>query len=249
MAHDLDDDTTQGDAQLEAELWQALQDLETLGQEDPSAALAMFAELPDAVRSLGDFQLVQASLLRSSGDLAAATSVLEALIEADPEDSDAHHLLGDVLEESADFQRALPHFLETLRLDTLASKERFPTEIEAELDVTLEHLQHVVEELPGEWQARLKGVPLLVQPLPSEDMVRGGLDPRALGLFEGPMHVDTQGIDQAPLPTRIVLFAENLALDFPDADDFREQVRVTVLHELGHYFGLDEDDMVRLGLD
>jgi len=49
--------------------------------------------------------------------------------------------------------------------------------------------------------------------------------------------------------TRIVLFAENLALDFPDADDFEKQVRITVLHELGHYFGLDEDDMVRLGLD
>lgn len=247
MAQDPDDDPTPGDT--EAELWQALQDLETLGQEDPSAALAMFAELPDALQSIGDFQLVRASLLRSSGDLPAAAGVLEALLDADPEDSDAHHLLGDVLEESSDFGRALPHFLETLRLDTLASKERLPTELEEELDATLEHLQHVVEELPGVWRARLQGVPLLVQPLPTEDMVRGGLDPRALGLFEGPTHMDTEGFDQAPVPTRIVLFAENLALDFPEADDFREQVRVTVLHELGHYFGLDEDDMVRLGLD
>lgn len=247
MDHDPDDDANPGD--IEAELLQALQDLETLGQEDPMAALAMFAELPEAVQSIGDFQLVQASLLRSSGALQAATTLLEALIDTDPEDSDAHHLLGDVLEESADLERALPHFLETLRLDSLASKERPSGEIEAELDVTLEHLQQVVEELPGVWRARLKGVPLLVQPLPTEDMVKGGLDPRALGLFEGPMHVDFEGIDQAPVPTRIVLFAENLALDFPDADDFREQVRITVLHELGHYFGLDEDDMVRLGLD
>ena len=72
---------------------------------------------------------------------------------------------------------------------------------------------------------------------------------RALGLFEGPTHGETQAVDAAPIPTRIVVFADNLALDFPDPEDFADQVKITVLHELGHYFGLDEDDMVRLGLD
>src|SRR5690606_1424748 len=122
-------------------------------------------------------------------------------------------------------------------------------EVEQLLDATLEHLKHTIEELPELWRERLTDVPLLVQRLPSEDMVRAGLDPRAFGLFEGPMRVHSQGLEAPPSLTRIVLFAENLALDFPAAKEFGEQVRITVLHELGHYFGLDEDDMLRLGLD
>jgi predicted Zn-dependent protease with MMP-like domain len=50
-------------------------------------------------------------------------------------------------------------------------------------------------------------------------------------------------------PTRIVLYACNLLAEFPEAEDLREQVEVTVLHEVGHFFGLDEDDLERLGLD
>lgn len=249
MAHDEDmDDLVSEDAE-QAALWQALEELVQLGQQAPTEALARFASLPEEVQCLVDFQLVQAGLLRASGEPHTARKVLEALVAIDRDEADAHHLLGDVLEELGEFARAREHFLETLRIDALASAQRDNEELEQILDVTLEHLRNTIEELPEAWRERLQGVPLLVQRLPSEDMVRSGLDPRALGLFEGPLHADTEGLDSAPLPTRIVLFAENLALDFPDPDDFEEQVRITVLHELGHFFGLDEDDMVRLGLD
>lgn len=241
-----DDDTAED---IDAALWHTLEELEELGQEDPGEALELFASLPEETQALADFQLVRAGLLRASGDLRAARQVLQALVAANPDDADAHHLLGNVLEGLGDFARAQPHFLETLRIDSLASAERDPDELEQILDLTLEYLRRTVEELPEMWRNRLLGVPLLVQRLPSEDMLKGGLDPRAFGLFEGPMHADTEGIEGAPHLTRIVLFAENLAIDFPDPEDFEEQVRITVLHELGHYFGLDEDDMVRLGLD
>jgi predicted Zn-dependent protease with MMP-like domain len=249
VAEHEDEDSNLLQDKEQAELWQALEALDEIGQEDPTRALAMFASLPDEVRGIVDFQLAHASLLRAAGDLPAAQCVLEAVLVTDHEDADAHHLLGEVFEELGKFEPAQKHFLETLRIDSLANLEHSAAEIEDVLDATLEHLEHSIKELPALWQARLEGVPLLVQRLPSEDMVRTGLDPRALGLFEGPMHAEAEGIDCAPLPTRIVLFAENLALDFPDAEDFREQVRITVLHELGHYFGLDEDDMARLGLD
>jgi predicted Zn-dependent protease with MMP-like domain len=50
-------------------------------------------------------------------------------------------------------------------------------------------------------------------------------------------------------PTRIVLFVNNLLADFPRDPLLSEQIEITLLHEIGHYFNLDEDDMVRLGLD
>lgn len=249
MVRNEDMDGTLADDPEQAALWRALEELDELGQEDPAQALTRLASLPEETQALADFQLVRAGLLRASGDLRAARKALVTLLEIEADDADAHHLLGDVLEELGEFEPAAEHFLETLRIDSLACAEHDPDEVERMLDATLEHLERTVQELPELWQERLKGVPLLVQRLPSEDMVRGGLDPRALGLFEGPMHADNEGLETAPQLTRIVLFAENLALDFPDAEDFGEQVKITVLHELGHYFGLDEDDMVRLGLD
>lgn len=249
MNQDAEDDDGPYDGEPEAALWEALEALQELGEDDPSEALSMFASLPAEVQELADFQLTRAGLLRASEQLDEARGVLEGLVAADPSDADAHHLLGDVLEDLGQEERATQHFLETLRLDRIASSELPEQEIEVILDETLAHLKRAVSELPAPWQARLKGVPLLVQRLPTEDLVQGGLDPRALGLFEGPTHAETLALDAAPTPTRIVVFADNLALDFPDPEDFAEQVKITVLHELGHYFGLDEDDMVRLGLD
>lgn len=114
-------------------------------------------------------------------------------------------MLGDVLEELGEFDRARDHFLETLRVDSLACEERDAEELEQVLDATLEHLRRTVEELPAARRARLAGVPLLVQRLPSEDMIRTGPDPRAFGLFEGPMHADTEGIESAPLLVEVHL--------------------------------------------
>jgi predicted Zn-dependent protease with MMP-like domain len=52
------------------------------------------------------------------------------------------------------------------------------------------------------------------------------------------------------MPPQIILFLDNL-WDFADRDEgvFRQEVRTTLLHELGHYLGLDEDDLTERGLD
>ena len=50
-------------------------------------------------------------------------------------------------------------------------------------------------------------------------------------------------------PTHIRLFKTNLERSALDLDHLAEEVRITVLHETAHYFGLDEDDLIKLGLD
>lgn len=70
-----------------------------------------------------------------------------------------------------------------------------------------------------------------------------------LGLFEGQSHAEAlHAAEPGDLP-RIRLFLDNL-WDYADRDraTFREEVRVTLLHELGHYLGLDEDQVEALGL-
>ena len=79
-----------------------------------------------------------------------------------------------------------------------------------------------------------------------ESLVREGFDPRALGLFEG--HTDGDVSSVVLAPTRIVLFYANLLAACDDADMLSEQIEVTVLHEIGHFFGLDEEGVAALGL-
>ena len=79
--------------------------------------------------------------------------------------------------------------------------------------------------------------------------MKDGLEPDILGLFVGtPFPAET--LDTDPIPAQIILFLENI-WEFVDGDTplFREEVRRTYLHELGHYLGLDEDDLVERDLD
>jgi predicted Zn-dependent protease with MMP-like domain len=74
------------------------------------------------------------------------------------------------------------------------------------------------------------------------------LNPDLLGLFEGCSRADPAPESASQLP-RIRLFLDNL-WDYAEGrmDTFRDEVRITLLHEIGHYLGLDEAQVARLGL-
>ena len=105
-------------------------------------------------------------------------------------------------------------------------------------------------QLPREMARQAAEVPVVMLPRPTKAMVRDdGIDPDLLGLFVGPSCAE--GIDSGdPLPPEILLFLENL-WDYADGDEelFREEVRVTYYHELGHYLGLEEGDLEDRGLE
>ena len=70
-------------------------------------------------------------------------------------------------------------------------------------------------------------------------------EPGLYGLYEG---VPLPERDGPPLePDRITIYRRELEADFTDPDELREEIRITVLHELAHYFGLDEDRLDELG--
>jgi predicted Zn-dependent protease with MMP-like domain len=74
-----------------------------------------------------------------------------------------------------------------------------------------------------------------------------GLSQTRWDLFTGAEFVEEENV---PLPPQIILFLENV-WDFAEGDEviFREEVRTTFLHELGHYLGLDEDELTERGLE
>ena len=112
-----------------------------------------------------------------------------------------------------------------------------------------QEVDRLLRTLPAPVRARAAALPVVLEPAPSPALVRDGLDPDLLGLFSGEAFPDgVAGGD--PLPAQITLYLENL-WDYVEGDDaiFRDEVRRTYLHELGHYLGLDEDDLADRDLD
>ncbi len=104
-------------------------------------------------------------------------------------------------------------------------------------------------QLPPEIRALARGVPVHYERLPAADVIAEGFPADILGLFTGSAHGLELAHDQ-PAPAQILLYLENL-WDFAEEDleIFRDETRLTYLHELGHYLGWDEDDLAARGLD
>ena len=115
-------------------------------------------------------------------------------------------------------------------------------EAEAEVGTT-------IRALPGPVRRHAQKLPVTYERYPSPAIVADGFDPDLLGLFVGsPLNAGVETEDA--IPSQIILFLESL-WDFSegDAEMYREEVQRTYLHELGHYLGLGEDDMVERDLD
>jgi predicted Zn-dependent protease with MMP-like domain len=103
--------------------------------------------------------------------------------------------------------------------------------------------------LPPDLKKKAAPLPVTYQPRPSAELVADGVEADTLGMFVGePFPESESGALQ--LPPQIILYLENL-WDLAEGDEayYREEVRATYLHELGHYLGLDEDDLEERGLD
>lgn len=115
-------------------------------------------------------------------------------------------------------------------------------------DLADREVEAIRKNLPADIAAAAKRVPVFLEATPHPSLVEEeGFEPDLLGLFDGPDYgAEIEANGDAP---RIFLYLENL-LDLAegDRDIFREEVRMTYLHELGHYFGWDEDEVARRGL-
>ncbi|MCG3179696.1 MAG: hypothetical protein BIFFINMI_02037 [Phycisphaerae bacterium] len=111
-------------------------------------------------------------------------------------------------------------------------------------------VQRAIDSLPQAFRDRMENVAIDIQPLPDEETCREmELDSpyELFGLYRGvPL---TERNVEAPWawPDRIVIYQRSIERACGDADEAVEQIRKTVLHEIGHFFGLDEDDLENLG--
>jgi predicted Zn-dependent protease with MMP-like domain len=113
-------------------------------------------------------------------------------------------------------------------------------------------VDRAVAGIPAPFRAALDQIALVIADEPTPDQRReNGLKPdeTLYGLYEG-VPLGEWGGDWSPVPTRIIVFRLPLEDDFPDPEDLADEVRITVLHELAHHLGIeDEDRLAELGID
>jgi predicted Zn-dependent protease with MMP-like domain len=105
----------------------------------------------------------------------------------------------------------------------------------------------VVRSLPEPFRDRLSNVGIGVEEWPDEDTVNEGVDDdeetELLGLYQGVPYGDRQTDYNLVLPDRITIYRGPILAASRNAAEAREEIRLTVLHEIGHYFGLGDDEL------
>jgi predicted Zn-dependent protease with MMP-like domain len=102
-----------------------------------------------------------------------------------------------------------------------------------------EHVERVLASLPAELREAIRNVEISVE---DEDPD----DPDVFGLYEG-VPLPERGDWAGAIPDRIRIFRLPLVESFPDPSELEAEIRITVLHEVAHYFGIDEDRLDDLG--
>ncbi len=112
-------------------------------------------------------------------------------------------------------------------------------------------VERALDAIPQPFQAALDEVAVVIEEDATPDQLEiSGLGPddALYGLYEGTPRTEW-GADMVALPNKISLFRLPLEEDFPDLDELADEVRITVIHELAHHLGIDDDRLDELGLE
>jgi predicted Zn-dependent protease with MMP-like domain len=112
-------------------------------------------------------------------------------------------------------------------------------------------VERALAGIPMPFAAALDEVAVVIEDAPSPEQLRDNdlpPDEWLYGLYEGVPRTEW-GADWTAMPNKISLFRFPLEADFPDPDDLEDEVRVTVIHELAHHLGIDDDRLHDLGVD
>lgn len=231
-----------------------------------SARLAPDATVPglyvlaavDAERLDDDAALAQLAKLRAIAPRDVDALLLEARVRTGLRQfAAAERLLQDVPadEPAAVYQRAILAELQGRQAEAdrcyaqahAADADAFPLPVRIDDHEVHVLLNETIAELPRTVVETFRNLTVDLLPVPDASL-HGDVDPEILGLYAGTPIGDAEA---APvrLPDRIYIFKRNVERIASDRITLIEQLRITLLHELGHHLGWDEDDLAERGLD
>lgn len=111
-------------------------------------------------------------------------------------------------------------------------------------------VQGAISELPQEFRDKLTNVAVVVEDYPSQellDRMEVPHDETLFGLYEGVPLTERGHFDTPLYPDRILIFQGPIEDECETPDEIREEVRITLLHEIAHFFGFDDEELEERG--
>ncbi len=194
-------------------------------------ALTMCRQASDLAETCYLEAVIFLCLVRVDEALASARRA----VELEPDWADSHHVLGLVRTQRGEIEQADRSFQR--------ASELAPDDFEKPFRLAPEAFDRAVEEalglLPEEFAQYLENVEVAVEEVPMEELMQSGSSFDDLGLYIGASILS----DDWDFPDRILLFQRNLENISPDRETLIREIRDTVLHEVGHHMGLEEDEL------
>ena len=111
-------------------------------------------------------------------------------------------------------------------------------------------VHEALQELPELFREKLKNIAIIVEDDPSDELLERmevPEDETLFGFFEG-VPLTERGYFEAPLmPARVLIFQGPIEEACASPDEIKDEVRITVMHELAHFFGFDDDELDEAG--
>jgi predicted Zn-dependent protease with MMP-like domain len=170
---------------------------------------------------------------------------LEQAVLMDSESAHAVYHLALVLERLGEEEEAERAFRRANALDP----DHYAVPVRVQDAVFQRASEDALANLPRSIREAVENVPILVRDLPEEELLTvENVSPTILGIFIGVPRTEAALTEQARDVNRVILFKKNLEKICRTRAELVEQIQTTLQHEIGHYLGLDDDDLERIGL-
>ena len=218
--------------------------------DDLEGALFLLLRAIQVQGEMAVYRGFEGQILFELGEFTRARRSLEKSDALEPETAHTLYHLALVAEHLGEYEAADELFerSDQLQPEVYPMPVRMP---EAQFEQAAEE---ALKSLPQDIRQYVSNCPIQIADLPDHDLVAGdSLSPQILGLFQGvpatePGASPTLGTLPRLATDCVLLFKRNLEKVAKTREDLIEQIQITVKHEIGHYLGLDEDDLDRLGL-
>lgn len=113
-------------------------------------------------------------------------------------------------------------------------------------------VRKAIDRIPSEFQAAMKNIAIVIEDWPgpeTEPLMEEDAEGALYGFYQGIPLPERTADDSGMLPDVIYLYRKPLEEDFPDPEELIREIEITLVHEIAHYFGFDEDVLARYGYD
>jgi predicted Zn-dependent protease with MMP-like domain len=211
---------------------------------DPEEIARALERLPRGPFIESSFHVRAGDCLRALERIDEAEEHYRAALELDHKCADALHGVGMIQQLRGETEAMVRTWLDVRRLDLQQPPAPWALS-EAEFESAAEA---ALAEIPEETRAHFDNLPIVATDYPARELIEEGVDPRSLGLITGVPYSEKSGSSGSADLDCIQLYQRNIERICRSREEVIEEIRITVLHETGHYFGLDDDDLDDIGL-